>query len=69
MNKQVARELNYNNLDKPFLDFLITPSEGAGEIYIFLFFNKNKKPVHARTRDKKKSQHYISDEVDNDDTT
>ena len=69
MNKQVARELNYNNLDKPFLDFLIAPSEGAGEIYIFLFFNKNKKPVHSRTRDKKKSQHYISDEVDNDDTT
>jgi hypothetical protein len=69
VNKQVAREFNYNNLDKPFLDFLIAPSERAGEEYIYLFFNKNKKPVHARTRDLKKNQHYIPDEVDNDDTT
>jgi hypothetical protein len=58
MNKQVARKLNYNNLDKPFLDFLIVPSERAGEEYLFLkkIKNKIKKPVHERARGKKKKK-------------
>jgi hypothetical protein len=61
VNKQVARELNYNNLDKPFLDFLIAPSERTGEKYIYLFIlNKNNKTgTRARAWDLKKKVNII----------